>query len=82
MVSGKLVTRNADDGIELNNSPKNKLTANASHGNGDGGITFQGATGNTADVNIIDGNGDGLVNVLNCISGKKNKGSNVPTACK
>ncbi|TMA34305.1 MAG: hypothetical protein E6J79_16875 [Deltaproteobacteria bacterium] len=80
--TANLLAGNADDGIELADSHRNKLTSNRAEANGDGGIQLRAATRNLVDRNVISGNGDGLVNILDCWSGSRNIGSNVPPVCR
>ena len=80
--AANLLVGNADDGIELADSPRNKVTSNRAEANGDGGVQLRAATRNLVDKNMISGNGDGLVNILDCVSGSRNTGSNVSPACR
>jgi len=81
-IAGNLLAGNADDGIEVAQSDRNKLTGNTAEANGDGGIQLRASSRNLVDTNAISGNGDGLVNILDCVSGSRNTGGNVPPACR
>jgi parallel beta-helix repeat protein len=87
-VTGNDVRGNARDGIALNGGDLNHVTANSVTGNGttaaqDSGIELRNhADKNEVDANTITGNADGLVNVIRCLSGSGNTGSNVTAACQ
>src|SRR5438132_724012 len=55
---------NADDGIEVADSDRNKLTGNTAEANGDAGIALRASTRNLVDLNAISGNADALVDRL------------------
>ena len=73
---------NAEEGIELADSDRNKLTGNTAQTNGNGGVQLRTSSRNVVDRNAISDNGDGLVDTLDCVSGTRNTGSNVPPACR
>ncbi len=87
VVTDTVVRDNAEDGIDLDDADQNQLRANRVEGNGrdparDNGIELREADANVVDGNTIAGNADGLVDRVRCQSGRGNRGSNVPRACR
>jgi parallel beta-helix repeat protein len=79
LITGNDLLDNDGDGIDLNNALQNQVTLNDVEGNAMNGIAIENnSLSNIIDGNAISGNGDGLVNVIDCIGGDLNTGSNVP----
>jgi parallel beta-helix repeat protein len=87
VVTANTVRGNAACGIKLDGTDFNQVTANTVVGNGttskNGGIVLRGgADSNVVDGNTINGNVDGCTDVIRCLLGTGNTGSNVTPACR
>jgi len=80
------VRHNGEDGIDLNAADDNQVLHNVVEDNGDvpdeSGIELSHADRNRVDGNTIRNNADGLTDVIRCLSGGHNTGSNVTPACR
>jgi parallel beta-helix repeat protein len=83
LVTENDVIGNADDGVELSmESDKNRVLSNSVTLNGNRGVVIEDSDKNEVHGNTIAANGDAEVNQAKCVSGKKNKGNNVPPPCQ
>ena len=86
-VKRNTVRDNGRDGIDLEDADGNTITGNSVKRNGrkrdrDSGIELEDSDRNLVDGNRVRGNADGLTDVIRCISGDENVGSNVPRHCR
>ena len=87
VVKRNTVHDNGRDGIDLEDADGNTITGNSVKRNGrkrdrDSGIELEDSDRNLVDGNRVRGNADGLTDVIRCISGDENVGSNVPRHCR
>ena len=86
-VKRNTVRDNGRDGIDLEDANGNTIIGNTVKRNGrkrdrDSGIELEDSDRNLVDGNRVRGNADGLTDVIRCISGDENVGSNVPRHCR
>ena len=86
-VKRNTVRDNGRDGIDLEDADGNTIIGNTVKRNGrkrdrDSGIELEDSDRNLVDGNRVRGNADGLTDVIRCISGDENVGSNVPRHCR
>ena len=86
-VKRNTVRDNGRDGIDLEDTDGNTIIGNTVKRNGrkrdrDSGIELEDSDRNLVDGNRVRGNADGLTDVIRCISGDENVGSNVPRHCR
>ena len=63
-------------------STGNSVKRNGRKRDRDSGIELEDSDRNLVDGNRVRGNADGLTDVIRCISGDENVGSNVPRHCR